>query len=407
VKYSIFRKFISDHLEDYFEDMREARFGGGSGYPNFYRDTEISQHIRDIVHNLEDTFGNVTIPGQFTSPGRLVKTWINFLNWLNSKTEMFEDIVKYSQRKKIELPEPFHYIYKIHFDTIAILELVLSTDDVKKYVAEVSGGSRLQLDTSFDIVILTALYDEFVAFKSLPINFTDYSEPFDSTQYKVAQIGNKSVLFATDDKMGMAAAASLSAKVISKFSPRFLIMGGIAAAVKDKEKNFGDILVCRYTWNYESGKYKYNQKTKSTIFEPNPEQLELDGFFVPIVNGLRVDRQMLDSIKTSFIASPTDKSVSSELNVFMGSIASGSAVVADGKKIDPIKKGNRKLIGIDMETFGVYYAAKTYSNTNVPITISIKSISDFADHRKNDGFRNYAAYTSASFIYNMILHKLQ
>ena len=60
------------HYEDYFDDMREARVGPGSGYGYFYKDSEVIQHIRDVVHNLSDTFGNVTIPGQFASPNCLL-----------------------------------------------------------------------------------------------------------------------------------------------------------------------------------------------------------------------------------------------------------------------------------------------------------------------------------------------
>ncbi|MPN09644.1 5'-methylthioadenosine/S-adenosylhomocysteine nucleosidase [bioreactor metagenome] len=207
--------------------------------------------------------------------------------------------------------------------------------------------------------------------------------------------------------MGIAAAASLSTKIISKFSPSYLIMAGIAAGVKDKEKNYGDILVARFTWNYESGKYKYNIKTKTTTFEPNPEQIELDDSIVHIINEIKTDKTLLQTIHHGFTVTNNDLKPDANLKVFMGPFASGSAVLADKKKIDSIRRNNRKLIGIDMETFGVFYAAKSFSNNGKTKAISIKSISDFADQKKSDKFRNYAAYTSASFIYNLIRLKLQ
>ncbi len=54
-----------------------------------------------------------------------------------------------------------------------------------------------------------------------------------------------------------------------------------------------------------------------------------------------------------------------------------------------------------METFGVYYAT---SHSSEPQTkaISIKSMSDYGDGKKNDKYQKYAAYTSAQFVYQFI-----
>jgi nucleoside phosphorylase len=81
-------------------------------------------------------------------------------------------------------------------------------------------------------------------------------------------------------------------------------------------------------------------------------------------------------------------------------------VLADGKKVDSIRTHHRKLIGLDMETYGVYHSAKNFSFSGATIGISIKSISDFADEVKNDKYRQYAAFTSANFIYELIRNKL-
>lgn len=127
-----------------------------------------------------------------------------------------------------------------------------------------------------------------------------------------------------------------------------------------------------------------------------------------MVNDLKVDKPLLKAIRDSYVATPpTDIQPDSTLKVFMGHLASGSAVLADKKKIETIRRNSQKLIGIDMETFGVFYAAKNFSNTGKTKAISIKSISDFADQRKSDKYRSFAAYTSAQFIYQLILTKLQ
>lgn len=401
---NIFRKFKKAHFDDYFEYMRQSRVGPGSGYWHFYRDGEVIQHIRDIVHNLDETFGNVTIPQDFTSPKRLVETWQWFREFLISRNQLFTDVLGTVEKP----PDPFWWVRTIHTDTLALLEEILSMPEVKQYTSSTINEKRELQNKKFDIVIITALHDtEFEAIKKLPVAFTPYPVTHDDTNYLEGQIGTKSILIATDDTMGIAAATSLSTKIIAKFSPKYLIMAGIAAGVKDKEKNYGDLLVSRFTWNYESGKYKYNSKTKTTVFEPNPEQIDLHASIVHIINDLKANKPLLQTIQDSFTETASDKKPKAKLNVFMGPVASGSAVLADQKKIDSIRRNNRKLIGIDMETFGVFYAAKQFSNTGQTKAISVKSISDFADQRKSDKYRNFAAHTSAQFVYRLILEKLQ
>lgn len=81
-------------------------------------------------------------------------------------------------------------------------------------------------------------------------------------------------------------------------------------------------------------------------------------------------------------------------------------VLANNKLIDDqIKQHHRKLIGIDMETYGVYYTSIHCSKPR-PVAISIKSISDFGDSKKDDSHKEYAAYTSANFFYNFVLEEL-
>ena len=408
---ALFRKFMKARFKDFWEITKNARVGPGSGYWFFYRDNEVIQHIRDITHNLEETFGDVSIPEEFSSPRQLVKSWNWFHTFLKSRESLFEDVIKTTESTQKVLPEPFWWIRQKHIDILELMDEIMNMEEVKKYLDEQADTDKNLPNNEiyeFQIVIITALYDtEFEAIKKLPISLEPYKSKHDNTNYYQSKIGSKSVLFATDDKMGMAAAAALSTKLIAKFSPEYIIMAGIAAGVKDKEKNYGDILVCRSTWNYESGKYRYTRKYKKTIFEPNPEQIELESALVHIINDLKSDKTILEKIRTSFCPGKNDKQPEQELKVYMGPMASGSAVVADEKKIVSIRRKNRKLIGIDMETFGVYYASKSYANDNSTKAISIKSISDFADQCKSDAYRNFAAHTSAHFIYQLILKGLQ
>ncbi len=76
------------------------------------------------------------------------------------------------------------------------------------------------------------------------------------TYFKTTFIENgksKSIIAATADQMGIAASSHLSTKMILYFKPQYLIMGGIAAGIKDRELGFGDIMVAEQSWDYGSG----------------------------------------------------------------------------------------------------------------------------------------------------------
>jgi len=421
---SYFRDFVSERMTDLNNTMINSRTGRKSGYPTYYRDGEIADYINNIVGNLEERFGNLTIPKEFSSPKQLVTTWTRFYDYIRKSDKIFESVKEKYKSNTDKIPYPFWDVYQVHEDIKDMMEEILNMDEVNAYLPgsikpdlaieriepkaqPVLKQDCKEKDILIHVAIITALFDtEFEALKNLPCDFSRYDQPNDSTLYYIGKIESKNVLIATDNKMGMAASASLATKIIAKFSPQYIIMAGIAAGVKDDKKQYGDIMVANWTFNYESGKYEYDENTKLTTFQPNPEPIELDATILREINEFKSKRSLLNSIKASFVAVGDDKVSERNLKVIVGPIASGSAVVGDGKKIEAVRAHQRKLIGIDMETFGVYHAAKSFSITNSTKAISIKSISDFADQEKSDFYRNYAAHTSANFIYHLIKESL-
>lgn len=55
-----------------------------------------------------------------------------------------------------------------------------------------------------------------------------------------------------------------------------------------------------------------------------------------------------------------------------------------------------KYIGLDMETYGVYYAAKISSSR--PDFFCVKCVSDFADEDKDDNFQKYCALLASEIV---------
>jgi len=86
------------------------------------------------------------------------------------------------------------------------------------------------------------------------------------------------------------------------------------------------------------------------------------------------------------------------LKAVLGPVASGAAVVADPTIVQRVQGHARKVVGIDMETYGVFFASQNACKPR-PAVISIKSVVDFADSKKDDSAHPYAAFTSAQFLW--------
>ena len=87
-------------------------------------------------------------------------------------------------------------------------------------------------------------------------------------------------------------------------------------------------------------------------------------------------------------------------------MASGAAVLENRPLIQQITAHQRKVIGIEMETYGVFMACRCCSEPR-PLAMSIKSICDFGDSNKTDNYQAYAAYTSAQYLYEFAIVELR
>jgi nucleoside phosphorylase len=178
-------------------------------------------------------------------------------------------------------------------------------------------------------------------------------------------------------------------------------MSGVTAGVSDAV-NIGDVLIAESTWDYGSGKYDVESGAKT--FKPDPRPISLEGFLVERFQALASRDDVLGNIRQGWIGTKPE----TVLSVRVGPLPSGAAVVADPSILKELQKRSRKIIGLDMEGFGVYYAANHSSNPR-PLPVLIKGVSDFADTEKQnqEKFRAYAAYVSAAIVDYALLNILQ
>lgn len=203
--------------------------------------------------------------------------------------------------------------------------------------------------------------------------------------------------------MASTASSMLTTKVIFNFRPRYLFMSGIAAGVDRQEVNYGDILIAECVWDGASGKIK-TDKDGVDIFMPDYRQLALDADMLTLAKKLSGESDLLSSIENSY--QYKQGMPQTRLRLHVGPMASVPAVLSSKTNVDEIQKHCRKLMGIEMEGYGLFYAAHHSIHPRPQYTILVKSVSDYADPEKSDDYQDYCMFTSASMVRHIVEHEL-
>jgi nucleoside phosphorylase/CheY-like chemotaxis protein len=260
-----------------------------------------------------------------------------------------------------------------------------------KYL-ELASRAKAIPEYQTDLCVLTALQSpEFTALLRVPWDWEKYEVDRDATTYwKGSYVcrdkQKRTVTAACASRMGIAAAASLASKMIHQFTPRYIAMTGIAAGIEDS-CSLGDVLAVDPSWDWGSGKYMV--KKKQTLFESAPHQLPLTAFIRSKLQLMSQDSQFFERVRSEW---PEERKA--VLRMHLGPVASGAAVLADKSKVDEIREQHRKVLGIEMEAYGVFSAADE-APLPLPQPFVMKSVVDFADSKKGNAEQAYAAYTSA------------
>lgn len=288
-----------------------------------------------------------------------------------------------------------HFSELIHYDASSEVWKQNLRGKIKNIILNNKDVLTRKRDYLYDYAIITALKTpELDAVLEVFKDTKQLQIEGDPTLYYEVVSGelSKKIILATDDTMGMVASAQLSEKVMQTFRPRCLLMGGIAAGIQGKS-NLGDILVAASSWNYDSGKYLGDGQLNEFLPDFQPINISVE---VNRAAKINIDTQLFE-IKKKF----APDYVTTDLNVIVGPVASGSAVISDSSIIRRAQSSTRKLIGIEMEIYGMYYAAM-HTSAPRPIFLASKSVCDFADETKNDNYQKYASQTSAAYLKYLI-----
>lgn len=252
---------------------------------------------------------------------------------------------------------------------------------------------------NIEFAIISTVLVETEAVKKLCSEWKEENFKDDVNTYYVGQLCEggkcKKVVTVQSTDMGMVSATVTTMNLAKHYKPKYIMIVGIAAGIGNH--NYGDILIPKEVWNYSSG--KICEKDEELLFKPDPKVIPLDAKILELV---RKDySEVLLKIKKDW-----PSRMDNYIEVCDSPMACGTMVVANKKLVeDQIIAHFRKSGGLDMESYGVFFATRSLCDSH-PIPICIKSVSDFADNDKGDSYQPYASYVSANFAKYLILNVL-
>lgn len=274
-------------------------------------------------------------------------------------------------------------------------------DFVQKKINKNTGfDNKEQKVFSFDIAILTATPDEFESVKKICITAEEF-EPNnnDSIIYFKGLIkgkkNNLNVIIPFPQGAGITAATSLTTKILD-FNPKYVFMVGIAAGNKNITK-IGDILIAEKAINYnEVVEIQKKDNVGIKKFMQNADSINAN-----LLSKLSIFSKS-NLIKELKLQYPENQDINYNTKCVSGLIVTGSSLIRSQEKMNEINQSYHGVIGLDMETYGIYYTCTHSLINNQPMFVSIKAVSDFGDdtnHKLSASKRkDYALYTSSNFV---------
>ena len=259
----------------------------------------------------------------------------------------------------------------------------------------------------YDCAIITAVDVELESVLNGELNWKKIEIKIDSTiYYEAIEIINGAPIkfvLAKQHQMGMVSAATLTTKIIKHFKPKLVCMLGIAGGRRD-EVNIGDLIIISETWDYGSGKIKSSTEGNKIILEPEPHQISIE----PVMKEYFMSGfgDILYEIRRKWNNGGGDP-INQDIRVHVGPLASGAAVIQNENVVTEfILPHNRKILGVDMESYAVYFASCNSINPK-PKYLSIKAVCDYADQSKNDKYQKYSAFVSTEFFFSIVSELLK
>jgi nucleoside phosphorylase len=272
------------------------------------------------------------------------------------------------------------------------ITLVVFSDDDKKWQEGLDHKiTKIKARHRFDFIVFCALAKERAGYVNTEARLGELKQ-IAGLNCQELTIGDYRGACITPSRMGLVNMAIATTKAIELFSPRIVAMSGICAGVP-KESNLLDIIVGQICWEYQTGKFKDGK------FIQEPYQISLNSVLKTELEQFSEQSTLLEKIKVGLYDTELKNST-----IRVAPISSGSAVIADEKRMKEIGGQHRKWAALEMEMYSLYEAAS--QSVFAPLYFGAKAVVDVGDASKGDTLHTSACVMSARFVVEVLKKKL-
>lgn len=185
------------------------------------------------------------------------------------------------------------------------------------------------------------------------------------------------------NQMGNVEAAQHTTRAINDLKPDVVLMVGIAGGIKEAVI-LGDVIIATQVIYYEQvkqgpdGSDERLQSYQVDAHLLDRAQNYLGRTWLELISEARPNNDEHQTPKVKF-----------------GPIAAGEKIITDPALVQRLRRSHSKLVGVEMESFGVVTA--TANDRDRPRFLAIRGVCDYADPNKGDDWQAYAASAAAAF----------
>ncbi len=255
-----------------------------------------------------------------------------------------------------------------------------------------------------DVALVCALKEEVEAMlRHLPDSSQSRLGPYDCYYCVVERrsprpIPRLRVVVVCLGRMGNLASLHASTLLLRELAPQCIILFGICGGILRASDDFrlGDLVVSDRVVYYEPAKTRPSGSEDRPVYFPR----DTVGCPTPLMQAAQAqDRGAWTAETLIKIPRPRDSKARTRPKFFTGTVCSGEKVIADSSRAAALKGKFPDAVSIEMEAAGIAFACEQVSTT----FLVVKGVSDYADERKGDSHRRYAAAVSAGFVYSLLL----
>lgn len=287
---------------------------------------------------------------------------------------------------------------KEFIDSLPVFQKETVLESTMPKISEVTSDLNIEEESLPKITVLTALTkDEYSSFRE-NTNKIEENEGVLKARFKPDDsfsFDYKHPLFFERQKNRMGSVESaITTSKIYKNGTNILIMSGVCGGRKSEVKLY-DIIISSDVVDIITGKYEGNTFVPIGYQEPTNEHL---------IDHLS-ESQRLNEIKNRMYSLvPNNKNserineIINDLDIKIGVLACGSFVLKSGGFLETKSKEiNDKIIGFEMESYGVMRATK-YLNNSKNLSLVVKSVMDYTDEKKSDSVIGEPVKSIAAFM---------